>query len=45
MMIAFLVIMHFIWLKGSPQGRLSEENQLGDAVFFDRKQNQKVVCS
>ncbi len=34
-MIAFLVEMHFVLLKGSPQRRLSEENQPGEAVLFD----------
>jgi hypothetical protein len=35
-MIAFLGVMHFVLLKGSPQRKLSEENQPGEAVLFDR---------
>jgi hypothetical protein len=42
LMIAFLVIMPFVSLKGWPQGRLSEENQLGEAVLSTRKTSRKA---
>jgi len=36
LMITFFMIMHSVLLKRLLQGRLSEENQLREAVLFDR---------
>src|SRR4029453_5465274 len=36
LMISFFMVMKFVLLKGSLQGRLAEENQLRKALLFDR---------
>jgi hypothetical protein len=36
LMIALLMIMHYVFLKGSLERSLTEENQLRQTLFFDR---------